>query len=72
MSENAEINVLKLKKEDTIFLKYREIQMGSGAKSYMWKGFLIYEEIRKFYFHFYRKKTRGLGCFSFHTESNCG
>jgi hypothetical protein len=24
--------------------------MGSGAKSYMWKGFLIYEEMLK-YFH---------------------
>ncbi len=26
------------------FLIYKEIQMGSGAKSYMRKGFLIYEE----------------------------
>ncbi len=33
------------KKENIIFLKYREIQMGSGAKSYMSKGFLIYEEM---------------------------
>ncbi len=30
------------KKENKIFLIYREIQMGSGAKSYMRKGFLIY------------------------------
>jgi hypothetical protein len=33
-----------------IFLIYKEIQMGSGAKSYMRKGFLIYEEMHK-YFH---------------------
>ncbi len=26
-----------------------EIQMGSGAKSYMRKGFLIYEEIHKYF-----------------------
>jgi hypothetical protein len=36
------------KKEYTIFLKYKKIQMGSGAKSYTRKGFLIYEEIRKY------------------------
>ncbi len=28
---------------------YKEIQMGSGAKSYMRKGFPIYEEMRKFF-----------------------
>ncbi len=28
---------------------YKEIQMGSGAKSYMRKGFLLYEEMRKFF-----------------------
>jgi hypothetical protein len=28
------------KKENKIFLIYKEIQMGSGAKSYMRKGFL--------------------------------
>jgi hypothetical protein len=36
------------KKENKIILKYKEIQMGSGAKSYMRKGFLIYEEMRKY------------------------
>jgi hypothetical protein len=36
------------KKENTIFLIYKEMQMGSGAKSYMRKGFLIYEELRKY------------------------
>ncbi len=37
------------KKENKTFLIYKEIQMGSGAKSYMRKGFLIYEEMRKFF-----------------------
>ncbi len=37
------------KKDNKIFLLYEEIQMGSGAKSYMRKGFLIYEEMRKFF-----------------------
>jgi len=27
---------------------YKEIQMGSVAKSYMEKGFLVYEEMRKY------------------------
>ncbi len=36
------------KKENEIFLIYKEIQMGSVARSYMRKGFLIYEERRKY------------------------
>ncbi len=36
------------KKENEIFLIYKEIQMGSVAKLYMRKGFLIYEEMRKY------------------------
>jgi hypothetical protein len=36
------------KKENKIFLIYKEIQMGSGATSYMRKVFLIYEEMRKY------------------------
>ncbi len=36
------------KKENEIFLIYKEIQMRSFAKSYMRKGFLIYEEMRKY------------------------
>ncbi len=36
------------KKEKKIFLIYREIQMGAVAKSYMRKGFPIYEEMRKY------------------------
>jgi hypothetical protein len=35
-------------KEKEIFLIYKEIQMGSVAQSYMRKGFLIYEEMRKY------------------------
>ncbi len=31
-----------------IFLIYKEIQMGAAAKSYMRKGFLIYEEMRTY------------------------
>jgi hypothetical protein len=36
------------KNENEIFLKYKEIKMGAVAKSYMRKGFLIYEEMRKY------------------------
>jgi hypothetical protein len=35
------------KKENQIFLIYKEIQSGAVAKSYMRKGFLIYEEKKK-------------------------
>jgi len=31
-----------------IFLIYKENQMGAVVKSYMRKGFLIYEEMRKY------------------------
>jgi hypothetical protein len=37
------------KKENHIFLIYREIQSAAVAKSYMRKGFLIYEEMRKYF-----------------------
>jgi hypothetical protein len=40
-------NTLIIKK-NKIFLVYEEIQMGAVAKSYMRKGFLIYEEMRKY------------------------
>jgi hypothetical protein len=36
------------KKEKKIFLKSKERQIGSVAKSYMRKGFLIYEKMRKY------------------------
>ncbi len=35
------------KKENLIFLIYKEIQSGAVAKTYMRKGFLIYEERKK-------------------------
>ncbi len=35
-------------KEKKIFLHMSEIHNGSGAKSYMRKGFLIYEEMQKY------------------------
>jgi hypothetical protein len=37
------------KKENQIFLIYREIQSGAVAKSYMRKGFLIYEQMGKYF-----------------------
>ncbi len=37
------------KKENKIFLIYKEIQSGAVAKSYVRKGFLIYEEMRKYF-----------------------
>jgi hypothetical protein len=37
------------KKENQIFLIYREIQSGAVAKSYMRKGFLINEEMSKYF-----------------------
>jgi hypothetical protein len=45
------------KKENQIFLIYKEIQSGAVAKSYMRRGFLIYEEINKMrkYFPIYEE-----------------
>ncbi len=37
------------KKENKIFLIYKEIQMGAVARSYMRKGFLMYEELRRYF-----------------------
>ncbi len=39
-------NSTLIKKENKIFLIYKEIQKGAVAKS--WKGFLIYEELRNY------------------------
>ncbi len=36
------------KKENEIFPIYKEIKVGSVAKSYLRKGFLIYEEMGKY------------------------
>jgi hypothetical protein len=38
-----------IKKKIKIFLIHREIQSGAVAKSYMRKGFLIYEEMSKYF-----------------------
>ncbi len=38
-----------IKKENQIYLIYKEIQSGAVAKSYLRKGFLIYEEMRKYF-----------------------
>jgi hypothetical protein len=38
-----------IKKRKEIFLIYKEIQSGVVAKSYMRKGLLIYEEMRKYF-----------------------
>jgi hypothetical protein len=43
------------KKENKIFLLYREIQSGAVAKSNMRKGFLIYEEMRKYFSPYMRR-----------------
>ncbi len=37
------------KKEKKIFLIYKEIETGAVAKSYKRKGFLRYEEMRKYF-----------------------
>jgi hypothetical protein len=42
------LNISTDKKENKIFLIYKEIQMGSVAKLYLRKGFLKYEEMRKY------------------------
>jgi len=38
-----------IKKENQIFLIYKVFQSRAVAKSYMRKGFLIYEEMRKYF-----------------------
>ncbi len=37
------------KKDNKIFLIFKEIQSGAVANSYMRKGFLIYEEMHKYF-----------------------
>jgi hypothetical protein len=43
------LNIPTDKKENKISLIFKEIQSGAVAKSYMKKGFLIYEEMRKYF-----------------------
>ncbi len=40
-----------IKKENQIFLRYKEIQSGAVAKSHIRKGFLIYEDMHAQIFH---------------------
>ncbi len=47
-NEQKVLSLFTDKKEKKIFLIYKEIQIGSSAKSYMRKGSLIYEEMRKY------------------------
>jgi len=47
--EELELLLYTDKKENKIFLIYKEIQSGEVAKSYVRKGFLIYEEMRKYF-----------------------
>jgi hypothetical protein len=47
-------------KENKIFLIYKKILSGAIAKSYMGKGFLIYEEMRK-YFPIYEEAVSHIG-----------
>jgi hypothetical protein len=52
-ASNNLINIYAIrtvKKEKNIFLIHIEIRKGSGAKSCMRKGFLIYEGIRKYFY----------------------
>jgi hypothetical protein len=44
------IDPCTVKKEKQIFLIFKEIQNGAVSKSYIRKGFLIYEEMRKYDF----------------------
>ncbi len=47
-THNQDLPIYTDNKENDIFLIYKELQMGSGARSYMRKGFLIYEEMGKY------------------------
>ncbi len=46
---SAAFETLTDKKEKKIYLIYMEIQSGAVAKSYTRKGFLMYEEMRKYF-----------------------
>jgi hypothetical protein len=43
------VTTATLIKKNHIFLIYKEIQSGAVTKAYMRKGFLIYEEIHKYF-----------------------
>ncbi len=46
--QNRRFTLIKKENKFFLILVFKEIQMGSGAKSYMKKGVLKYEEIRKY------------------------
>jgi hypothetical protein len=48
MTESKTNQRTLIKKKIKFLFIYKEIQSGAVAKSYMRKGFLIYEEIRKY------------------------
>jgi hypothetical protein len=57
------------KKENKIFLIYKEIQMRLVVKSHMRKDFLIYEEMHKYFHHICMRSEvviRGLFYFIFY------
>ncbi len=47
--DDIEISIYTDKKENLFFFIYKEILSGAVAKSYMRKGFLIYEIMRKYF-----------------------
>jgi hypothetical protein len=55
-----ELDTALIKKENKIFLIYREIQSGAVAKSFMRKCFLIYEEMRKYFTTIYKEAVSHL------------
>ncbi len=48
LSMHTVLDICTDKNENEIFLIYKDSQMGSVAKSFMRKGFPIYEEMRKY------------------------
>ncbi len=48
-SATDDLALIKKKIKFSSFIIYKEIKKGAVAKSYMSKGFLIYEEMRKSY-----------------------
>jgi hypothetical protein len=50
-SKDYYCTLIKKKITFSSYTVYKEIQVGSGAKSYLRKGFRIYEEMRKKFYH---------------------
>ncbi len=47
-ANSVQIALCTVKKEEKIVRKYKEIHKGSGAKSYMRKRLLTYDEMHKY------------------------